>query len=131
MARPGRTSAPGHRRLMSRTLLPMPLPSWVQNGSIVFPAKSKCSSNVNITKGTENGNAELSDNTINLYDTMMDAEEVEQRERETTREVPLGTLLAQTGDMLPILGIGAIVLASLIALIVAARRRRHEERSDD
>ena len=45
--------------------------------------------------------------------------------------MPLGTILAQTGDMLPILGIGAIVLASLIALIVAARRRRHEERSDD
>lgn len=87
--------------------------------------------NVTITKGTENGNAELSDNTITLYDTMMDAEEVEQRERETTREVPLGTILAQTGDMLPILGIGVIVLASLIALIVAARRRRHEERSDD
>lgn len=80
--------------------------------------------NVTITKGTENGNAELSDNTITLYDTMMDAEEVEQRERETTREVPLGTILAQTGDMLPILGIGVIVLASLIALIVAGRRRR-------
>ena len=30
--------------------------------------------NVTITKGTENGNAELSDNTITLYDTMMDAE---------------------------------------------------------
>lgn len=80
--------------------------------------------NVTITKGTENGNAELSDNTITLYDTMMDAEEVEQREHETTREVPLGTILAQTGDMLPILGIGLIVLASLIALIVAGRRRR-------
>lgn len=85
--------------------------------------------NVTITKGTENGNAELSDNTITLYDTMMDAEEVEQRERETTREVPLGTILAQTGDMLPILGIGVIVLASLIALIVASRRRR--EGKDD
>lgn len=85
--------------------------------------------NATITKGTENGNAELSDNTITLYDTMMDAEEVEQRERETTREVPLGTLLAQTGDMLPILGIGAIVLASLIALIVAGRRR-HEGKDD-
>lgn len=85
--------------------------------------------NVTITKGTENGNAELSDNTITLYDTMMDAEEVEQRERETTREVPLDTILAQTGDMLPILGIGLIVLASLIALIVAGRRRR--EGKDD
>lgn len=85
--------------------------------------------NVSITKGTENGNAELSDNTITLYDTMMDAEEVEQRERETTREVPLDTILAQTGDMLPILGIGVIVLASLIALIVASRRRR--EGKDD
>lgn len=85
--------------------------------------------NVTITKGTENGNAELSDNTITLYDTMMDAEEVEQRERETTREVPLGTILAQTGDMLPILGIGAIVLASLIDLIVAGRRR-HEGKDD-
>lgn len=85
--------------------------------------------NVTITKGTENGNAELSDNTITLYDTMMDAEEVEQRERETTREVPLGTILTQTGDMLPILGIGVIVLASLIALIVAGRRR-HEGKDD-
>lgn len=46
--------------------------------------------NVTITKGTENGNAELSDNTITLYDTMMDAEEVEQRERETTREDAAG-----------------------------------------
>ena len=30
----------------------------------------------------------------------------------------------QIGDMLPILSIGLIVLASLIALIVAGRRRR-------
>ena len=30
----------------------------------------------------------------------------------------------QIGDMLPILGIGLIVMASLIALIVAGRRRR-------
>ena len=35
----------------------------------------------------------------------------------------------QIGDMLPILGIGVIVLASLIALIVAGRRRR--EGKDD
>ena len=33
----------------------------------------------------------------------------------------------QIGDMLPILGIGLIVLASLIALIVAGRRRRAGE----
>ena len=85
--------------------------------------------NVSITKGTENGNAELSDNTINLYDTMMDAEEVDTQNREKVREVPeAGSLLAKTGDMLPLLGIGVVALAALIALLVAVRRRRANEK---
>lgn len=87
--------------------------------------------NVSITKGTENGNAELSDNTITLYDTMMDAEEVQRRNRETTREVPIGARLAQTGDLIPLAAIGLIVVVSLIALAVAARRRRSEKDSDN
>ena len=84
---------------------------------------------VYITKFTENGNAELSDNTINLYDTMMDAEEVDTQNREKVREVPeAGSLLAKTGDMLPLLGIGVVALAALIALLVAVRRRRANEK---
>lgn len=55
--------------------------------------------NVSITKGTENGNAELSDNTISLYDTMLDAEETEtiEREKSTTEKPNKDTLLAKTG----------------------------------
>lgn len=87
--------------------------------------------NVSIVNGTENGNAELSDNTITLYDTMMDAEEVQRRNRETTREVPIGARLAQTGDWIPLAGIGLVVLVSLIALAVAARRRRSEKDGDN
>lgn len=85
--------------------------------------------NVSITKGTENGNAELSDNSITLYDTMMDAEEVEtvEREKSTTEKPKSDTLLAKTGDMLPILGIALVALAALIVVIVAVRRRRASE----
>lgn len=87
--------------------------------------------NVSVTKGTENGNAELSDNTINLYDTMMDAEEVVTQQREKTREVPAAdTLLAKTGDMLPLLGIGIVALAALVVLAIAIRRRRAEKGDD-
>lgn len=87
--------------------------------------------NVSITKGTENGNAELSDNSITLYDTMMDAEEVEtvEREKSTTEKPKKDTLLAKTGDMLPILGIALVALAALIVVIVAVRRRRAGEDS--
>lgn len=87
--------------------------------------------NVSITKGTENGNAELSDNTIALYDTMLDAEETEtiEREKSTTEKPNKDTLLAKTGDMLPILGIALVALAALIVVIVAVRRRRAGEDS--
>lgn len=87
--------------------------------------------NVSITKGTENGNAELSDNTIALYDTMLDAEETEtiEREKSTTERPNKDTLLAKTGDMLPILGIALVALAALIVVIVAVRRRRAGEDS--
>ena len=86
---------------------------------------------VSITKGTENGNAELSDNTISLYDTMLDAEETEtvEREKSTTEKPNKDTLLAKTGDMLPILGIALVALAALIVVIVAVRRRRAGEDS--
>ncbi|MFR3452466.1 MAG: hypothetical protein ACLTSX_13825 [Collinsella sp.] len=54
-------------------------------------------------------------------------EEVEQREREATR--CRWARFWPRPAMLPILGIGAIMLASLIALIVAGRRR-HEGKDD-
>ena len=39
------------------------------------------------------------------------------------------TLLAKTGDMLPILGIALVAQAALIVVIVAVRRRRAGEDS--
>ena len=73
----------------------------------------------------------MSDNTIALYDTMLDAEETEtiEREKSTTERPNKDTLLAKTGDMLPILGIALVALAALIVVIVAVRRRRAGEDS--
>ena len=84
--------------------------------------------NVEILSGTDNGNAELRDSTIILYDTMFDAEEVITRERETVREVPqTGKTvdnLAKTGDWLPLTGLGLLAVAALGVAIAALRRSR-------
>jgi hypothetical protein len=40
IAIPSNTVALGHALAMSFSLWPMPLPSWVQNGTIFFPEKS-------------------------------------------------------------------------------------------
>lgn len=84
--------------------------------------------NVEILSGTDNGNAELRDSTIILYDTMFDAEEVITQERETVREVPqTGKTvdnLAKTGDWLPLTGLGLLALAALGVAIAALRRSR-------
>lgn len=83
---------------------------------------------VSITKGTENGNATLSDSAITLYDTMLDAEEVVPVERETVREIPetgkTVDKLAKTGDMLPLAALGLLALVALAVAAVAARRCR-------
>lgn len=78
-----------------------------------------------ILRGTDNGNAELSGSTIKLYDTRMPVENVVPENREKVREVPgPGTVLASTGDVLALGAIALVALGSLIALIVAVRRRR-------
>jgi len=51
MANPDSTFASGQSFRMSRSLLPKPLPSWVQKGRIVFPAKSYSSRKVNTAIG--------------------------------------------------------------------------------
>lgn len=84
--------------------------------------------NVEILSGTNNGNAELRDSTIILYDTMFDAEEVITQERETVREVPqTGKTvddLAKTGDGLPLMGLGLLAVAALGVAVAALRRSR-------
>lgn len=86
---------------------------------------------VSITKGTENGNATLSDSAITLYDTMLDAEEVVPVERETVREIPetgkTVDKLAKTGDMLPLAALGLLALVALAVAAVAARRGRNRK----
>lgn len=80
---------------------------------------------VEILRGTDNGNAELSGSTIKLYDTRMPVENVVPENREKVREVPgPGTVLARTGDVLALGAIALVALGSLIALIVAVCRRR-------
>ncbi|MEC4273076.1 FctA domain-containing protein [Adlercreutzia sp. R25] len=82
---------------------------------------------VEILSGTENGNAELSDATITLYDTRIPLEEVVTENREKVRKVPAtgsSRDLAKTGDALPLLAIGLAALAALAILVLAARRNR-------
>ncbi len=81
---------------------------------------------VEILSGTSNGNAELQDATIRLYDTMLDAEVVETVERENVVETPDNTAggLSKTGDYLPIAGVALLALGSLIVLLVVARRNK-------
>ncbi len=90
---------------------------------------------VEIRAGTENGNAVLSDATITLYDTMLDAEEVVPEERERVREVPetgktvqeQPDKLAKTGDTLPLMGLGLLALGALALAVAALRRSRRQE----
>lgn len=90
---------------------------------------------VEILAGTENGNAVLSDATITLYDTMLDAEEVVPEERERVREVPetgktvqeQPDKLAKTGDTLPLMGLGLLALGALALAVAALRRSRRQE----
>jgi hypothetical protein len=77
---------------------------------------------VRIISGTSNGNAEIQDSTITLYDTMLDGEEVVSEYREISEEE--GGLLAKTGDFLKIAGIVALALIALFALVAAACRMR-------
>ena len=53
--KPFPTTAPGAYIFISLSLLPIPLPSFVQSGSTVLPVKSKCSRNVTICPGVTIG----------------------------------------------------------------------------
>lgn len=84
---------------------------------------------VEILSGTSNGNAELQDSTIRLYDTMLDAEVVNTVERENIVETPDNTAggLSKTGDYLPIAGVALLALGSLVVLLVVARKRKNSK----
>ncbi len=79
--------------------------------------------------GTSNGNAELQDATIRLYDTMLDAEVVETVQKENVIETPDNSAggLSKTGDYLPIAGVALLALGSLIVLLVVARKRKNSK----
>ena len=84
---------------------------------------------VKILSGTSNGNAELQDATIRLYDTMLDAEVVETVQKENVIETPDNSAggLSKTGDYLPIAGVALLALGSLIVLLVVARKRKNSK----
>lgn len=84
---------------------------------------------VEILSGTSNGNAELQDATIRLYDTMLDAEVVETVQKENVIETPDNSAggLSKTGDYLPIAGVALLALGSLIVLLVVARKRKNSK----
>lgn len=82
---------------------------------------------VEILNGDDNGNAELSDSTIRLYDTRLTVENVVTENRENVRDVPgPGTTLARTGDAL---ALGAVALVACVALVVLALAIRKRRRS--
>ena len=84
---------------------------------------------VEILSGTSNGNAELQDATIRLYDTMLDAEVTETVQKENVIETPDNSAggLSKTGDYLPIAGVALLALGSLIVLLVVARKRKNSK----
>lgn len=84
---------------------------------------------IEILSGTSNGNAELQDATIRLYDTMLDAEVVETVQKENVIETPDNSAggLSKTGDYLPIAGVALLALGSLIVLLVIARKKRNSK----
>lgn len=84
---------------------------------------------IEILSGTSNGNAELQDATIRLYDTMLDAEVVETVQKENVIETPDNSAggLSKTGDYLPIAGVALLALGSLIVLLVVARKRKNSK----
>ena len=96
--------------------------------------------NVEVLAGTENGNAELSDATITLYDTRIPVEEVVTENRERIREVP-GTgeertvtekadkKLARTGDTLAWGAIALVAVGSAALALAAGRRRKRGNHS--
>ncbi len=80
---------------------------------------------VEILSGGDNGNAELLDSTIKLYDTLLTAENVVTENRENVREVPgPGTTLARTGDALALGAVALVACAALVVLALAIRKRR-------
>lgn len=96
--------------------------------------------NVEVLAGTENGNAELSDATITLYDTRIPVEEVVTENRERVREVPgpgeertvtekADKKLARTGDTLAWGAIALVAVGSAALALAAGRRRKRGNHS--
>lgn len=80
---------------------------------------------VKLISGTSNGNAELQDSTITLYDTMLDAELVQNEYRENVTEVEdNGSFLAKTGDVLKLAAIIIVVIAAGVGIAFACKRSR-------
>lgn len=79
---------------------------------------------VKLLSGTSNGNAELQDSTISLYDTMLDVEELVTQYRETPGQDEEGSFLAKTEDFLKIAGLIALMTVSFLGLVYAIRRFR-------
>lgn len=86
--------------------------------------------NVAILAGSENGNAELADETLTLYDTRIPVEEVVTETRERVREVPgdggtrAGEKLARTGDNLAWGAVALVAIGSAAVALAAGRRRK-------
>lgn len=86
--------------------------------------------NVEILAGSENGNADLADATLTLYDTRIPVEEVVTETRERVREVPgdggarTGEKLARTGDTLAWGAVALVAIGSAAVALAAGRRRK-------
>ncbi|WP_251198236.1 SpaA isopeptide-forming pilin-related protein [Anaerotardibacter muris] len=77
---------------------------------------------VEILSGSSNGNADINGETITLYDTMLDGENVLTEYREVPEDGD-GSFLAKTGDILKIAGIVILAIAAICGIVFALRRR--------
>lgn len=112
---------------------------YAKANNVVFSIDSY--GKVSLVSGSENGNAEISGETITLFDTQLDAEEIvtENREREVPRGGTGATLpntgqatrgnVAKTGDVAgfaaPLMGLAAVAVGAT-ALVLRRNRRRDD-----
>lgn len=91
---------------------------------------------VTLLSGTSNGNAEIQDSTITLYDTMLDVTRTVTEERVTTDDggsgddvINIGGMPVRTGDLLKFGGLLAVALVAILGLIIFSRFKHKPQHS--
>lgn len=82
---------------------------------------------VEILKGASNGNAEIQDSTIALYDTMLDGENLITEYREVPEDdvtIDEGGILPKLGDFMKVAWPVLVAISIILLLVIVSRRRK-------